>query len=95
MPVRVNVPPPDTWAFVLLTVNLPEPCFALTDPWKLKKTAGDGSQTADANKSLPEIRYVPLKLTLPLLDQRPEGLNRKQSEDPGRPFPTTVVILAR
>jgi hypothetical protein len=52
----VNVPPPDTWAFVLLTVKLPEPCFAFTDPWKLKKTAGDGSQMADANKSLPEIR---------------------------------------
>lgn len=91
----VNVPPSDTSAFKPLTVNLPKPCFALTDPWKLKKTAGDGSQMADANKSLPEIRYVPLKLTLPVLDQLPEGLNRKQRVDPGRPFPTLVVSLAR
>ena len=50
---------------------------------------------AAANKFFPEARYVPVKLTLPLLDQLPSGLKRKQSDDPGRPFPTTVVILAR
>lgn len=93
--VSVNVPPPETAAFWPLEVYLPEPFFALTIPWKLKKTAGDGSQMAAANKSLPEVRYVPVKLALPVLDQLPLGLNRKQSEGPGRPFPTTVVILAR
>lgn len=91
----VNVPPPDTCAFVLLTVKVPEPRCALTDPWKLKKTAGDGSQMADANRSLPEKRYVPLKLALPALDQRPERLNRKHNDDPGSPLPTTVVSLAK
>ena len=49
------------------------------------------------NKSLPEMRMplFSLKLTLPVLNQRPEGLKRKQSEEAGRPFPTTVVSLAR
>jgi hypothetical protein len=93
LPVMANVPPPFTLPFPALRMNVPEPCFALTDPCKLRITAGDGSQMADAYNSFPEVRYVPLRPPLPLLDQAPDGVNAKQKED--GPLPTTVVNVAR
>jgi hypothetical protein len=90
----VYVPPPFTSPFSSLRINIPEPCFALTGPCKLRKTAGDASQMADAYNSFPEVRYVPLRPPPPVLDQLPEDMKRKQKED-GGPLPTTVVNVAR
>lgn len=91
----VNFPPPDRLTLVPGMINLPDPCFASTDPAKYIKTAGDGSQTPDANKFLPDVRYLPLKFSLPLLDQLPDCLNRMQREGLGSPLPTWVVRVAR
>jgi hypothetical protein len=93
LPVIANVPPPFRLPLSVLRMNVPEPCFALTDPCKLRITAGDGSQRADAYNFFPEVRYVPLRPPLPVLDQLPEGVKRTQKEE--GPLPTTVVNVAR
>lgn len=67
----------------------------MTDPCKLAQAVGDQGARADANSSLPEVRYVPLNAFGGTEYQAPEDVKRKHKDEKGIGYPTSSVNLAR